>query len=52
MMKKLVLVIGLLLLSSQAAFAQDPLVVNARTLRLKLENARVKLAKVNPTSSK
>ena len=43
-MKKLVLVIGLLLLSS-AAFAQDPLVVNAKTLRLKFENARVRVLK-------
>ena len=42
-MKKLVLVIGLLVLSSHAAFAQDPLVVNAKTLRLKFENARVRV---------
>jgi len=42
-MKKLALVIGLLVLSSQAAFAQDPLVVNANTVRLKLENARVRV---------
>jgi len=43
-MKKLVLAAGLLLLlSSQAVFAQDPLVVNAKTLRLKLENARVRV---------
>lgn len=42
-MKKLALVIGLLLLSSQAALAQDPLVVNAKTLRLKLENPRVRV---------
>ena len=41
-MKKLALVIGLLVVSSQAAFAQDPLVVNA-TLRLKFENARVRV---------
>ena len=42
-MKKLVLVIGLLVLSSHSAFAQDPLVVNAKTLRLKFENARVRV---------
>ena len=42
-MKKLALVIGLLVLSSQAVFAQDPLVVNAKTLRLKFENARVRV---------
>jgi quercetin dioxygenase-like cupin family protein len=41
-MKKLAFVIGLLLLSS-TAFAQDPLVVNAKTLRLKFENARVRV---------
>ncbi|MEA2240108.1 MAG: beta-alanine degradation protein BauB [Thermoanaerobaculia bacterium] len=42
-MKKLAFAIGLLVLSSQTAFAQDPLVVNAKTLRLKLENARVRV---------
>jgi quercetin dioxygenase-like cupin family protein len=42
-MKKLALMIGLLVLLSQAAFAQDPLIVNAKTLRLKLENARVRV---------
>ncbi|HEX7420446.1 MAG TPA: cytoplasmic protein [Thermoanaerobaculia bacterium] len=49
-MKKLALVIGLLVLSSQAAFAQDPLVVNAKTVRLKFENARVRVleATLNP----
>jgi quercetin dioxygenase-like cupin family protein len=41
-MKKLVLAIGLSLLSCQA-FAQDPIAVNAKTLRLKLENARVRV---------
>jgi quercetin dioxygenase-like cupin family protein len=42
-MKKLILVTALLALSSQAVFAQDPLIVNAKTLRLKLENARVRV---------
>ena len=42
-MKKLAFAIGLLVLSSHAAFAQDPLVVNAKTLRLKFENARVRV---------
>ena len=42
-MKKLALVIGLLVFSSQTVFAQDTLVVNAKTLRLKLENARVRV---------
>lgn len=42
-MKRLALVIGLLALSSQAAFAQDPLVVNANFVRLKFENARVRV---------
>jgi len=42
-MKKLAVVIGLLVLLSQVAFAQDPLVVNAKTLRLKFENARVRV---------
>jgi quercetin dioxygenase-like cupin family protein len=42
-MKKLALAIGLLLLSSHAAFAQDPTVVNAKTVHLKFENARVRV---------
>jgi len=42
-MKKLAVVIGLLVLLPQVAFAQDPLVVNAKTLRLKFENARVRV---------
>ncbi len=42
-MKKLALAIGLLVLSSQTAFAQDPLIVNAKTVRLKFENARVRV---------